>query len=369
MKTSIKLTLMAFFAFAIGAFVANAFGFNPAFGAMGSAAIALLTPTSTAVLFTGLNVTDLNSALGDYYRDNEEIFWEEIFYNPMLAERFRPIGGVTDEKPVLHTEIDFEVVPGQDKTDFSPQADAINFGAQILKTREAKVDLLLYPAELHRTWLGKYKQRGSDPFDMPFEAFIMDAIAKKAQEKIYLNAAYAGVYNAAGTTTAAVADGFLKKTADLVTATDIAPVATGIVTYANVVTSVEAVCDAIDVKYRTQMNWELKVSDTIFNWYWKKRRELYPNLIQSYSGNIGLINSLPIEGYNVTLVRDIGLGSSQRMIATPHDNMGWLFDDESDVSNFETQRFNRGLKIMLDMKVGFGYIRAMDGYLVVNDQA
>jgi hypothetical protein len=368
MKT-FKLFLTAFFAFAIGAFGAATLGIAPAVGALGAAGIALLTPKAQGALFTSLDVTALNAALDAYYRDNEEVFWDEIYYNPMLSERFRPIGGVTDEKPIVYHEIDFEVLPGHDKADFSPQSDAVKFGAQLLKTREAKVDLLLYPAELHRTWLGKYKRRGSDPFDLPFEADIMNGIAAKAAEKIYMNAAFGGVYNAAGTTTSAIADGYLKLTANLITANTITPVATGAVTASNVITAVEAMCDAIDVKYRTQQRWELKVSDTIFNWYWKKRRELYPNLIQAYAGNVGLVNSLPIEGYNVTLVREIGLGSSQRMIATPHDNMGWLFDDESDISNFEVQRFNRGLKIMLDMKVGFGFIRALDGYLVTNDQA
>lgn len=368
MKT-FRLLLAAFFAFAIGAFGAAAVGVAPAVGAIGSVAVALVTPAMQGALFTALDVTALNAALGAYYRDNQEIFWDEVFYNGMLPQRFRPIDGVTDEKPVVYSEIDFELMPGLDKTNWNPQAGAIAFGAQVLKTRDIKVDLMIYPAELHKTWLGKYKQRGSDPFDLPFEAYIMNAIAAKAQEKLYMDASYAGVYNAVGTTTADVTNGFLKLVADLITATTITPVTTGAVTAANVVTSVEAVCDAVEAKFRTQGGWELKVSDTIFNWYWKKRRELYPNLIQSYSGNIGLINSLPIEGYNVTLVREIALGSSQRMIATPHDNMGYLFDSESDMQNMEIQKFNRGLKILMDFKAGFGFVRALDGYLVVNDQA
>lgn len=368
MKT-FRLLLAAFFAFAIGAFGAAAVGVAPAVGAIGSVAVALVTPAMQGALFTALDVTALNAALGAYYRDNQEIFWDEVFYNSMMAERFRPIDGVTDEKPVLYSEVDFEVLPGHDKTSTSYQADAVKFGAQLLKTHEAKVDLLFYPAELHRTWLGKYKQKGSDPFDMPFEAYIMNAISEKIQEKLYLNAAYAGVYNAAGTTTAAVTNGFLKKIADLVTATTITPVTTGAVTAANVITSVEAVCDAIEAKFSTIPKWELKVNNTIFNWYWKKRRELYPNLIQPYGGNIALINELPIEGYNVTLKREVGMGASQRMIATPHDNMAWLFDSENDINNFEVQRFDRSLKVLIDLKVGFGFIRALDGFLVVNDQA
>jgi len=102
--------------------------------------------------------------------------------------------------------------------------------------------------------------------------------------------------------------------------------------------------------------------------YWKKRRELYPNLIQTYGGNISRINRLPIEGYNVTLVREIGKGTSQRIILTPHNNMAWYFDSESDMNKFEIQKFDRGLKVMMDFKAGFGFKRALDGLLIVNDQ-
>jgi hypothetical protein len=368
MKT-FKLLTLAFLAFALGASGANAVGIAPVIGALGGGAIALFTPAAQGSLFTALDVTGLNAALGAYYRDNQEIFWDEVFYNAMMAERFRPVDGVTDEKPIMHSEIDFEILPGHDKTVTNYQTGAIAFGGQLLKTRECKVDLLIYPSQLHRTWLGKYKQKGSDPFDLPLEAYIMNAIAEKAQEKLYLNAAYAGVYNAAGTTTAAVTNGFLKLIADLITATTITPVTTGTITSTNVITAIEAVCGEIEAKYRTVPNWEIKVSDSVFNLYWKKRRDLYPSLIAPYTGNTGLINELPVEGYNVTLKREVGMGASQRMIATPHDNMAWLFDSASDVQNMEIQKFDRGLKVLMDFKAGFGFIRALDGYLVVNDQA
>lgn len=316
-----------------------------------------------------IDLTELSAALGDYYRENREEIFEDMFFDPMLEERFDLMDGVTDEVPLGWVDVDFEVLPGHDKRDWSPQDDAISFGAQILKTRECKVDLEIIPSELHRTWLGSLKKKGSDLWDLPFEQFIFSSISKNAMEKMYLNAIHRGTYNAAGTTTAATMNGFLKLITDAVTATSITPVATGVVSSSNIITSVEAMCDVIGNEYENLTDWELKVSKSIFDMYWKKRRELYPSLIEPYRGNTGLISRLPIEGYNVTLVKDVGLGTSQRMILTPKRNMVVGFDAAADVNKMEIQKNRRVLEVMLDFKYGAQFRRIKDGLLIVNNQA
>lgn len=316
-----------------------------------------------------IDLTELSAALGDYFRENRREIFQDMFYDPMLGERFDLMDEVTDEVPLNWVDVDLEVLPGHDKRDFSPQNDVIQFGTEILKTRECKVDLEIIPSELHRTWLGDYKKPGSNLWDLPFEEYIFTSISKSAMEKMYLNAIHRGTYNAAGTTTAATMNGFLKLIADAITATKLTPVTTGVISSSNIITSVEAMCDAIGNEYENLTDWELKVSKSLFDMYWKKRRELYPSLIEPYRGNTGLVESLPIEGYNVRLVKDIGLGSSQRMILTPKRNMVVGFDAASDVNKFEVQKNRRVMEVMLDFKYGAQFRRIKDGLLIVNNQA
>lgn len=317
-----------------------------------------------------VDFSNLNAVLGAYYRDNKELLFEQLFYSDRWQERFNTVDGVSDEKPLVNMLVDFEILPGNDKTNWSPQDNAIAFGAQILKVRDCKVDLKIIPAELHKTWLGKYKKKGTDVFDLPFETFIFMHIFAKIQEKMHKNAFYKGVYNAAGTTTVATMTGFLKLVTDLVTATTITPVVTGAITYANVIDKIELMCDQIDDAYEDEDDIELVVSKTIFNWYWKKRRELYGvgNLSDVYRGDLTKTDRLPIEGYNVTLVKEVGVGTSQRMILTPKKNRILGFDSENDLNNIEIQREKRWLNILIDFKFGAQFMLAKNGYLIVNDQ-
>lgn len=113
-----------------------------------------------------------------------------------------------------------------------------------------------------------------DPFDMPFEAFIMQQIATKVKENLHLQGVYRGVYNAAGTTPIATMDGFLTLIAAAITATDIAPVVTGAVTADNVIDKAELVYDSLGEGYKNVPT-QMIVSPTIFDWYGRKYRSLY----------------------------------------------------------------------------------------------
>jgi hypothetical protein len=318
-----------------------------------------------------IDFSNLNSVLGAYYRDHKELLFTEMFYSDKWQERFNLIDGVTDEKPLVNMLVDFHILPGHDKTTWSPQNNAVAFGAQILKVRDCKVDLVIVPSELHKTWLGKYKKKGSDVFDLPFEQYIILSILKKIQEKMHLLAFYKGVYNAGGTTTADVMNGFNKLITDLIAATTITATATGAITSGNVISKLELLCDEIDPAYEDMGNWEMTVNPEIFNWYWKARRTAYGvgNLSDLYSGDMRKKDRLDIEGYNVTLVKEHGLGTSQRICLTPRENKLLGFDSETDLNNMLFQQFERTLKILIDFKFGAQFMLAKDGYLIVNDQS
>jgi hypothetical protein len=317
-----------------------------------------------------IDVSNLASELADYYQGNRHMVNMNLFYADKWRERFTVMDDVADRIPLINTDIDLELRPQADYTDFSAQNDAFKIENRYLQTEEIKLDLLIVPRELKRSYFSYAYQKGTNNFDMGFVEFFFMYLTEKIQEKMHLKAFYQGVRDNAGTTTVDTMDGMLKVIADEITATTLTPVATGVVTASNIVDSVEAVCDASEAfPAWADRQKEVLVSTTLFNWYWQKRRELYPNLVQTYAGNISGINRLPIEGFNAVLVKEPGLGSSQRIISTPKENKVLGFDSLSDWNNMDFEKFNRTLKVMVDFKCGFNFNYTYGGSLIVNDQA
>jgi len=323
--------------------------------------IAAVAPAEKNALFTGIKIVDLVSALGAYCQEHRDIMITESLQGDDFDQRFEVMDDVTDELPMPTLSITDLIKPGNAEL-FQPTANALSFGAEILKVRPIKVDLLLNPTVLEKTWLGKMK-KSSDPFDLPFEAFIMDYIGKKIKENLILKAVYKGVYNAAGTTPEATMDGFLKQISDKITALKIAPTVTGVITPTNVVTALESVYDDLGEAYKGGAT-EVKIAPQIFDWYGRKFRSDFGSNI-NYSGIT--MNRRVLEGTNCTLVREPGLAGSQRTIATPKENM--VYGVDSKTFNMDIQKFDRTIKILIDFKGGVIFKETHTNALAVNDQA
>lgn len=311
--------------------------------------------------FTAIKIDELVADLGAYCQDHREILTTESLQGEDFDQRFEVMDDITDELPMPSLSITDLIRPGNSES-FDPTSNALAFGAQILKVRHIKVDLLLNPTVMEKTWLGKQK-KSSDPFDIPFEAFIMNYISQKIKENLILKAIYKGVYNAAGTTPGATMDGYLKLIGNGITATDIAPVVTGAITATNVVTALEAVYDGLGEAYKGGAT-EIKVAPQIFDWYGRKfRSEFGAN--QDYKGIT--MNRRQLDGTNSVIVREPGLAGSQRIIATPFENMVYGIDSAS--FNMDIQKFNRTIKILIDFKGGVIFKETHSRALSVNDQA
>jgi hypothetical protein len=164
-------------------------------------------------------------------------------------------------------------------------------------------------------------------------------------------------------------NGVNKLVLDELASTNLTATATGAITFANVLEKIELLADAASsVAAYATMEKEVVVNNQIFNWYWKARRAAYPNLVNVYEGSISNINELAIEGYNAKLVREHGLGTSQRIVVTPKDNKVLGFDALSDWNNIVLQPFERTIKVMIDFKCGFNFAYMYNGSIVVNDQ-
>lgn len=325
----------------------------------------------SGALFTSVKLDDLNTALGEYCRENKDILISELVSDPRLEERFEVMDDIKDEMPLPSmTLLDDFVKPG-DPLNFTPTADAITYGARILKVRDCKVDLEIIPAQYEKTYLGKYKKQGSNLTDIPFEQYLFQQVILKARRAMHLLAIYKGVYNAAGVTTASTMTGYLKLIADEITALKISPIVTGAITDANVIAKLLLVYDGLGDEYKEE-GVQMKVNSTIFDWVYRKFNPITNTSLVATSNladaEAQRVNYLTLPGANAILVRESGLGASQRVIATPKQNMVFGCDSLSDSANIETQRFDRKIKVMIDWKAGVNFKEIHSKALAVNDQ-
>lgn len=315
-------------------------------------------------LFTAFDITELTTALGAYIRKDKGGLISKMLLGMDIDDRMEVWDDCKDQVPMPSLGITDLVKPANNTT-FAPTSNALAIGARILQVRAWKVDLQLVPADLVKSWLGAYKKKGSNAFDIPFEQYIMNHIIAKIHENIRMKALFAGTYNSAGTTPGAIMDGLKKLIADEITATTITPVTTGAVTSSNIITSLEAVYDAIGEAYKNTETQAL-VSPTLFDWYTRKYRTDFGGNMD-YNGMA--IGSLRLDGTSCIVKREPGLTGSQRIIVTPKSNIVYGVDSLADTNNMEVQKFDRTIKILIDGKSGVQFKEIHSDALAVNNVA
>lgn len=322
---------------------------------------------SASVDFSALNTT-----LGAYARENKRALFSKLLLSVLFTDNFTVVSG-KDEVPLPRLNI-ANILQPRNPTAFNPTANALNFSARVLKIRGIKVDLRIYPQELHSTWLGLLDSSNQNRHELPFEAFLMDYIVKRAQENFHLSVLYSGVYNGAGTAAVDCMDGWKELIADLITAGDISAgngnlVATGVITATNAVDSIEMVYDALHERYK-HVPTQCLVSPTIFDWYRRDYRSQFGsnNDYRGMGGN-NIEPALYIDGTTCKLVREAGLAGSQRIILTSKDNMVYGVNNTGDSTNIMIEKDHRAIDIMMDFGAGVQFAEVDDRCLVVNNQA
>jgi hypothetical protein len=321
-----------------------------------------------------IDLTELNSALGAYCRENKLGIFEQLLFNEDFQQRYQVLDAITDETPLVTTSVKSIIKPA-DPENFNPTDNAIKFLPRLLKVRGFKADVKIVPQLLYNSWLSMGKMAGrADAVRLELEEFIINHFLGIAKQDVFLTSLYHGVYNPASATPADCMDGFLKLIATEVTANKVSVannnmIATGAITPANVIDKLEAIYDKIDIKYKQVSNLEMKVSEQIFTWYRRAYRAEFGHN-NDYAGmGSELKRTLRLDGANCDVVLEPALGSSQRIICTPKDNMVIGTDLMSDVNQIKTQEFDRTIKFFLDFAMGVQFVRIDDGGFVVNDQA
>lgn len=316
----------------------------------------------------GISTTSLVAALGAFFRANKNILVRDLYLD-LVTNDWVVYDGIKDELPLPKLSIAELVKPG-DNTTFSPTTNAITLGARTLKTRNWKVDLQLDPAALEKTWLGFVQKKGARQMNIPLEQFIIEDLIKRIKKDIRTKALYKGVYNGAGTATADIVNGLLKLVVDELTAGNLTATVTGAITSANVVDKLLLTHDALGQEYK-EVQTVMPVNSQIFDWYTRKFSPiLNANLIGTgdMPSSETLINEMRLEGTNCIIRREVGLGTSQRLIVTIPENRVFGVDSMDDYTNFEFQRFERSIKVLVDGKLGVQLAQTDNGAIAVNDQ-
>lgn len=364
------ITLGLALTFFAGALIGGAAGFDPVASGSVVASVAGVkliymhynpgAHMASGLTFTAIDLTALAAALGAYHREHRDELVTELLLDEDFTKDLNVMDDVTDELPLPNLAL-ADLTKPADPTAFTPTANAIKFGARVLKVRGIKVDLLLIPQVLEKSWLGKMK-KANDPLDMPFEKFIMNYINSKITEELRLKSLYKGVYNAAGVTPTDNFNGFLKLVADEIVAATIVPIVTGAITSANVIDKLELTYDGLGEVYKGKPT-IMKVNPTIFDWYNRKYRADYGKNLD-YKG---MKQSITLDGTMCEVVREPGLGASQRVMCSVKENFIYGVDSSNGYT-MDVQKFERSLKILIDMKAGVQLAQVHARALAVNDQ-
>jgi hypothetical protein len=376
MKTLKLLSAFAslFIAFIFGAFLSVPIGIAPGIGGLAMAGIATFTgavlPANSFA--TAISTTNIVAALGAFFRANKNILITDLYLDLGIDDRWTVQDGVSDQLPLPKITMQNIVQPGNN-TAFNPTANAIGVEARILQTRNWKVDLLINPAALIKTWLGFTKAPGTRQAKIPLEQYIMQEIVKQIKKELRLMSIYKGVYNGAGTTATDICNGLLKLIADEVVAGSLTPIVTGAITSTNVVDKILLVYDGMDEAWKGSDSGQILVNSQVFDWYVRRLNPLTnSSLVATNAGGViqrVRLNEVQLEGTNFMLKREPGFGTSQRIVSTVKENMHLGMDTESDYNNFDFQKADRQIKVLVDGTLGVQIGQADNKAIRINDQA
>lgn len=252
--------------------------------------------------------------------------------------------------------------------DFSAVSNAMSITPKTIETTQAKIDLTLAPVEFEGNYLGFLRQTGQNPRDFPFQAYILDKVMKKATEEVeisYWKGEAAGA-PAASDTLVQLYDGILHRIADAITATDLTPYSSGVLTDANILGHVEAMFDLVGDHWKSGT---IKLFLSHSN---------YSKLLRNYRNDIGKYTSqqmtnnvfrLPEFG-NLEVVPTMGMQNSNRLVMTVAGNLQYAYDGPGDMSMMNFEWNKRKLDMWMDIRIGAQalYLDDASAAIIVNDQ-
>lgn len=292
---------------------------------------------------------------------------------------------------------------------FLADGDELNYSGRDLEVKMGKREILVDPSVYRQTWMAEVMKVGVNPMDIPFAGYVWEQVmATLAAElndntigfgfdssatALFTSGGYAvGAYvkfvtgsitdywkciataasNESPAThpakwqkvnAEAIATGFLTLIAAELTASNLTAVATGAVSASNAVEKFELMLKAMPVAYR-KAGFKIFCSYDLADKYNADYRDKFKKYVEmNESGSFFLDNT----SRKVEIVPCTWLGTSQRMIATPKENLLLGTDLLSDINNIRTIEDVWTLKAGIAFAIGV-QIRDLEA-IKVNDQA
>lgn len=304
-----------------------------------------------------------------YVQEHSTEIWSRIFYGFKTATLADVLEGVKGKVTLPLLTISDNLSKRWTSTYETTNNGKAVFNQRTLVTALCKSEFSFVPTEWEANYMGFLRKRGQDPYDFPFEAYVLMKLNEKLQSELE-HAVWHAVDDgspADGDLLEATFDGFLETIAAGITATDITPVVTGSVTSVNAVDKFALIWDAVDIAYKEQ-GLAILCSHTDYLNYIKHHKTLYhqtPMVVPETVGYQGI--QYEFGGGRVPIIPVPGLGSSRRIIATPLENLVIGIDGVNDM-NWNVEQDHWSLDIFGAFRIGVQFRTIASGILVVSDQ-
>jgi hypothetical protein len=361
-----KLLLLAF-NFLVVLFVFNTFGAPQEVSAVIAGASTIyqaFKSKSTNMAFTivGLDVSDVNTMLGSYFRTYAKDIQARLFRSIELEKYMRPVPNVKHEYISLNSTIG-EVLQAR-QSQFTPKGEAV-FTPRKNRVFPIKIDMLLDCLdELDQTYLGYLVEENLQAKDYKITKYIVNKLLiPKIAEEINFNS-WNGVYVAptpgtAGNSVDSV-DGLNTIIDADIVAGNIVPIATGAITSTNILDKTEEFIESIDDRFQN-MDAPILMSAINADRLWRVDRANNGGN-SNYDGN----SNLRVGRTGKEVVGLHVMNGSDKMIHTNNGNLLKMYDKITEPKMLNCQPDTRALKIFGDFKRGYG-IGQYESFFV-NDQ-
>jgi hypothetical protein len=263
---------------------------------------------------------------------------------------------VRGKQPLFGLTVGNNLIQPSNRTGAYNATQAIDYVQRYLDPQAGKMDLDITPQTYYANYLARNRRAGAaNAYQMSFEEFLInEVIMEQVKRHLEKSTIWSGVRNYATKTAVGIADGFLTLVTAQVaddTADFGAYVDTGAITSSNAVDKLEEMKLAIPAELRMS---PLKcfVSPVVYDYYCADYRASYGAL--PYNNQF---NKTYLEGSEIELVPRAGMGTSQRVIITPKDNIYIGFDLASDLNQITIEKAKRVLNIMMDFSIGMNFAR------------
>lgn len=312
-------------------------------------------------------------AFQDYIQEHSTDVWSKMFYGFFTAGLASIVTGLKGKLTLPLLTIGDNLSKRWTSTfgDAPNNDDKVIWTQRVIESFLNKIEFSFVPTEWENNYMGFLRKSGQDPYDFPFEAFVLMKIIQK-QRKEFEDAVWHAVQAGTPADTdllQATFNGFLKIISDEITATNISPVLTGAITKANIIEKIQDMWAAVDTAYKTDAEMAILMDFTDFDLYRIAYKEKYhqspqtaPQTGTDYPGIL-----FELGGGRVRMIPVPGLGTSKRKIITPLNNLVIGYDGVENM-NINVEQNKWQLDFFGAYRIGVQFRTLEEGVLVVNDQ-